>query len=557
MNSFRIPAGISLSIFMNRNSVPEMRPNPIIVHAFLNIRALLYAVLPCLLLCSMFILPAGPAHAQGNRLLPANDSAYEYIVRLQRRGHLLDLNPTSLPYRRGEVWDALIQIDTTLLGNNSERHWVNLLRRKLQPTATSEGQVAVGYSLIAGADIINSDRIDTVRPRGDALNFYWHGSFASGYLEAGPVAAEMSLFHSRYYDRDPDGIDTALRLMARSEHSYVGWNHRWVSAYMGRWDLHWGTYGDASTIISSNARSRDQIFLRIGNNRVSVTATLSELDSATDGRYYTGRAADDSVRFGSIRRFHAAHRWDYRPTRKFMISFMESAIYSGPSSSLSLKYLNPVNPFTFVVDNTPKNDDNNGFLSGLLWVQFKRLTLQGQFMVDDIRLQPNAGPETITFALTGSATYALPKADLKLSLETVTARAYNAPQTEGQYIYLNRGLATQFSDYIHTSLSLEFYMDHRAPGLRFGPKMDMLLQGERDMRQPFPINSESIHNLLDGDVERIVRGSITLTYQPMHWWWITVDGGYNVNRDDQNRFIGLINTGIMLTLDKALKLWDS
>lgn len=503
----------------------------------------------------LFLLFPEKIQAQGNRLLPTSDFAYEYIVRLQRRGHLLDLNPTALPYRRGDIWNAISQIDTTQL-NRSERHWISLLRRKLEPTEISDNHGRIGYSFMLGTDVINSDRIDTVRPEGNTVNFYWHGSVAGAYLEAGPAVAELSLFHSRYYDRDPDGLDSALRLRARSEHSYTGWHQRWFSAYVGRWDLHWSTPEDVSTIVSDNARSRDQILLRIGGDRASITAVLSELDSAIDGRYYTGRAADDSVKSGSIRRFHAAHRWDYRPSRKFMISFMESAIYSGPSSSISLKYLNPVNPFTFVVDNAPKNDDNNGLLAGLIWAQFKRLTLQGQFMIDDIRLQANTGPETITFALTGSAVYALPRADLKLTWETVTSRAYNAPQIEGQYIHLNRGIATQFSDYVHTSLSLEFYMDQQAPGLRFGPKLDLLFQGERDMRQPFPANSESIRNLLDGNVARTIRSSMKFTYQPMHWWWIAADGGYNFNRDQSDRFIGIIHAGIMLTLDKSIKLWD-
>jgi len=508
-----------------------------------------------MVLGSLFLLLPEKIQAQENRLLPTSDSAYEYIVRLQRRGYLLGLNPTALPYRRGDIRDALSRVDTTRL-NSSERHWVNLLHRKLKPTKKPDYHGRIGYSFMLGSDVINSDRMDPVRPKGDAINFYWHGSVANAYLEAGPAVAELSLFHSRYYDQDPDGLDSALRLQARSEHSYVGWHQRWFSAYIGRWDLHWSTPEDVSTIVSDNARSRDQILLRIGGNRASITAVLGELDSATDGRYYTGRAADDSVQFGSTRRFHAAHRWDYRPTKKFMISFMESAIYSGTSSSISLKYLNPVNPFTFVVDNAPKNDDNNGFLAGLIWAQFKRLTLQGQFMIDDIRLQANTGPETITFALTGSAVYALPQADIKLTLETVTARAYNAPQTEGQYIYLNRGIATQFSDYVHTSLFAEFYMDRRVPGLRFGPQLDLLLQGERDMRQPFPLNSESIRNLLDGDVERTVRSSVKLTYQPTHWWWIAVDGGYNLNSDHDHRFVGLINAGIMLSLGKSIKLWD-
>jgi len=239
-----------------------------------------------------------------------------------------------------------------------------------------------------------------------------------------------------------------------------------------------------------------------------------------------------------------------------MISFMESAIYSGPSSSISLKYLNPVNPFVFVVDNVPKNDDNNGFLAGLLWAQLSRWTIQGQFMVDDLRIQSNTGPETITFALTGSAVYTLPSADIMLTLETVSSRAYNAPQTEGQYIYLNRGIATQFSDYVHSSLSAEFYLDQHLSGLRVQPKIDLLYQGERDLRQSFPDNSESIRNLLDGDVNRTVRASMSMMYQPVHWWWIRVDAGYNVNREKSNQFIGLVSVGIKMNFDTSIKLWD-
>ena len=495
------------------------------------------------------------AQQGGNRLLPTNDSAYEYILRLQRRGHLLDLNPTALPYQWREITDALNHVDTTQL-NRSERHWIDILQSRFQSQEVSDDRIHVGSSMMAALDILNTERINVVRPIGNDMKLYWHASLASAYLEAGSGVAEFSVTHSNFYDQDPDGIDSALRLLARSEHSYIGFNQRWISAYVGRWNLHWGPIGEESTIISDNARSRDQIFLRLGGRRASVTAILSELDSATDGRYYTGRAADDSVKFESTRRFHAAHRWDFRPSRKFMISFMESALYSGPSSSISLKYLNPVNPFVFVVDNVPKNDDNNGFLAGLLWAQLNRWTIQGQLMVDDLRLQSNTGPETITFALTGSAVYALPNADIMFTLETVSSRAYNAPQTEGQYIFLNRGIATQFSDYVHSSLSAEFYLDHRVRGLRMQPKIDVLYQGERDMRQPFPKNSEVIQNLLDGEVNRTMRASMSMMYQPVHWWWIGIDAGYNISRGKSNQFIGLVNAGIKVSFDTSFKLGD-
>lgn len=509
-------------------------------------------------LALLVLLIPGSLHAQDNRLIPVNDYAYDYIVRLQRRGHLLELNPTAVPYRRGEILRALANVDTLRL-ERSEAHWIKLLNRALKPARKSDDEAEVGYLISFGANTINSDRIDMMRPHGDAVNFYWYGTWASAYIDTGPVVGEMGLYHNRFYENDPDGLDTALRLWARSDHSYVGFHTRRASVYAGRWDAHWSVPGQTAVAVSNNARSRDQLMLRFGGPRLSVTGLLSELDSATRD-YFTGRAADDTVRTVGTRRFFAAHRWDWRPSKKFMISFMESAIYSGIGSGLSLKYLNPVHPFAFVVDNVPKNDENNGFLGGLMWAQYKRLTLHGQFYIDDIKLQPSKGPETITFIATGSAAYALRRADLVFSLDAVTSRAYNAPQAPGKYMYLNRGLATQFSDYVQAALATDVFLDSWTPGLRMGGQLSLLLQGERDIRQRFPGLDERPRNILDGDVKRTVRGAVKAAWQPRHWFWISIDLGINSTAQDyaerETRLVGLVHAGFRLTLDRGLDLWN-
>ena len=503
------------------------------------------------LLAILLALAAPLAQAQDNRLLPVGDWAYDYISRLQRRGHMLELNPTSSPYRRGEVRSALAKVDSMALGE-SERHWWRLLSRAF-PRRKKE-EVVVGYAVQVGARAINSDRLDVVRPLGDTLRFYWAGTLASAYADLGGLVAEVGLWQDRYYEDDPDGLDTALRLFVRSEHTYAGYASRLFSAYVGRWSQHWGAPGEVATLLSGNPRSQDQIVARFGGRRFAVTSVLSELDSITGASRFTGRAADDSVRVGNRRRYLAAHRWDYRPTRGFMVSFMESVLYSGANAGLSLKYLNPMHPFLFVVDNTPKNDENNGFLAGLLWAQVGRLTLHGQLMVDDLNVQRGTGNETITFALAGSAIYALPAMDLSASLVAVAARAYNAPQPEGKYIYLRRGLGTQFSDYVHASAMAEAYLDRIAPGLRLAPRIDLLLQGERDIRAPFPANDEVLDNILDGEVQRTVRGSLQISYQRAHWWWVRLDGGVNMRGPQERRFIGLIEVGVRRTFHRALRL---
>ena len=476
---------------------------------------------------------------------------YEYIVRMQRRGHLLELNPTAFPYRHGEVADALARVDSSGL-SRSERHWMDLIAATVRLVPAEEHEAAVGYYTDLRGSVINSDRKNLLRPLGDSLNFFYEGAVLAAWAEFRPFVGEFSVWHSKYYQDDPDGLDVALRLHARSENAYVGFHRNWFSAYAGRWNLHWGVPEEASTILSDNPRSQDQLYFKIGGGRLSVTSVLSELDSATGGQYFTGRAADDTVRTGNVRRYFAAHRWDFRPGRRFMISFLESAIYSGPGSHVSLKYLNPLHVFSFVVDNRPKNDENNGFLAGLVWAQVERLTLHGQFMVDDINLQ-RIGKESLTFAMVGSAAYALPTFDLGVTLEAVSARAYNAPQPAGRYIYLQRGLATQFSDYVSTTFWADAYLDRLAPGLRVQPRIALLYQGARDLRQPFPSNDEVVDNILDGDVVRTVRTSLTVTYQPVHWAWVRAEGGVN-HMDGGTRFVGSIGFGLRLRLQGALPL---
>ncbi len=491
------------------------------------------------------------AVGQQHRLLDVRDPAYEYIVRLQRRGHLLELNPTATPYRHGSVARALAKVDTTHLGT-TERHWLHLIRYAVRQTQAGSHRAAIGYAPEARLSLVNSDRKNLVRPLGDTLNAFYDVTLLSGWAEFGPAVAEGGVRHSRTYEDDPDGLDVALRLYGRSEPAYVGLHHRWLSVYLGRWNHHWGVHGEAATILSDNARSQDQLFLQLGGSTLSVTAILSELDSATDGRYFTGRAADDTVRAATTRRYLAAHRWDYRPSQRFAISLMESAIYSGPSSGLSLKYLNPMHAFAFVVDNSPKNDENNGFLAGMLWAQAGGVTVHGQLMIDDFNVQ-GIGNESVTFALAGTAVYALRAADVGVSLEAVSARAYNAPQVEGRYLYLQRGLATQFSDYVQAALWADLYLDRVTPGLRMQPRLTMLHQGERDIRQPFPSNDELLDNILSGNVVRTMRAALHVAYHPLPWLFAGAEGGVN-RTGGETRLAGSVMVGLRFSLQTSLSL---
>ncbi len=497
---------------------------------------------------------SGAARAQSNRLIPLDDPAYRYIERLQRRGRLLELHPTALPYRYGEVAAALRSVDRGAL-SPVEAAWVAQLDARFRERPLSPDEAVLGVQLGGGGSAANTRRLDGLRPLGKEAHAF-ENVFAQVFVEKGPFVAQLGARHDLYYHRDPDGLDAVRRLAARSEESYAGAHTPFASVYLGRFANHWGLPGGPGVVLSDNPRSYDQLNLRLGGPRLSLRSLLGELDSITaDGRY-TGIAGDDSVR-ASERRFFAAHRFDWRPTPNLVLSLMESAIYSGGNSGVSLKYLNPANPFFFVVDNRPKNDENNGAVAGLIWLHAGRLTLHGQLMFDDFDVLN--GQEPASFAMTGSLVYAArPDVDLGGGLDVVAARTYNTIQPEGRFLYLLRGLATQFSDYVHAHAFADLYL---VPGLTLTPRLDVLAQGERDIRQPFPAKDSDVPTILTGAVERTVRTSARLFFQRDPRWWIRLDLGVNVTKNkgavegaDETRFVGLAAFGVRLTFDRNFKL---
>ena len=260
-----------------------------------------------------------------------------------------------------------------------------------------------------------------------------------------------------------------------------------------------------------------------------------------------------------MRRYLAAHRWDWRPGRRLSLAFVESAVYSGPNSGPSLKFMNPLQPFVLAVDNRPKNDENNGMVGGLLWVQVSGWTLYGQLILDDLDII-NLGREPTSFALTADAVRTFSTFDVGGSLTAVASRTYNTDQPEGTYIYLLRGLGTQFSDYVRAGVYADVYLDGVLPGLQVTPRLDLLAQGEEDPRGPFPALDGSVGTILTGTAERVVRPSVQVRLQPAFWWWVQLDGGINLasNVDhleghDATQFAGLVTFGFRLQTGRDLE----
>lgn len=497
--------------------------------------------------------------AQDFRLITVNDARYQQIQRLQHRGYLLELHPTSLPYTYQEVSEAVASADVASM-SRLERRWLEgILDRRIENPDPEDIVIrAEGGGSLTVAD---SDRLDVLRPLDDAVKPY-QMLYIKGAATRGNWAGQFGLIHSRYYDEDPDGLDTALRLQVRAENGYVGYGNKSVALYLGRFSNQWAPYGDTATLVSDNPRAYDQINFRFGSQKYSLRSFFAELDAITGDGRFTGTAGADSVQSGLERRFLFGHRVDWRPTKSLSLTLMESVLISGPGTGLSLRFLNPLTAVGFENDNIPKNDENNAFLGLIVWWQVNSTTLHTQVMMDDLDIM-NFGNERTSIAGAVSVVHAFPDKpfDLRVAGDAVASRTYNTDQAEGKYLYLLRGIATQFSDYAHVSAGLNWYADDVAEGLVVGPRLHYLAQGESTIAGPFAGLDTSVATILSGTVEKTVRAALYVEYQPVGHVRFKIDAGYNsvtnvghVMGNDAGRFSGQASFSFRLPLtirDKA------
>ena len=505
------------------------------------------------------------------RILSLDDPAYRWIARLHRRGHLLALNPTALPYTEGELARALASVADSSL-SRLESRWVEQLRARLRPALRSTSESGVfAVEGAAGGVVTNNERLDPVRftdaadptiEAGD-LNVYPRAS-ARASFGVGPVVAQLGLGFDLFYRDDPDGIPLVKELAIRNEETSIGYASPAFDVRLGNVGRQWGLPDGDGVFVSDNPRSYDGISFRMGGGALALRSSLSEMDSALPDGTFTGRAgAIPNQNETSIRRYLVAHRIDWRPRPWVTVTFVETMLYSGLGSSISLPAALPSALYVFLNDGPPKNNENNNIIGGILTVQRGRILVSGQFAMDDLDILDRNEPGSL--ALTGDLTVAGARADLGLALTAVSGRAYDTGIPEQSFLFADRGIATQFSDYVLARTYADVYLDDLTPGLSIRPEIQLLVQGERDIRQPYPNDTdpegEKVPFIFAGTPERTLRAGATVRLQPSPWWWIRADLGVNRTVDDgfeagenATRLVGFVEGGARIRLGTPVRL---
>lgn len=471
-----------------------------------------------LLLVCCAALSAGRALAQEAPFVDLDDPIQPFLQRMlltgRAPGALPDVWPVDLA--SAHLWAKDIEWATRWQQETGRRIFDRL------PPLAPEGE-SVTTLLRVGGRLATQDRRDLMRYQ-DTAEVSWQPMLQSTtWLTSGAWTASIGVRVDRYYEVDPDGLDTAHRWLSRAENAYVARDGRAIGFFLGRSARHWGEPGLPGLMLSDNPRPMDHLAFRIGADRIQVRSVLAELDSFTGDGRTTGTAGSDSVRTGSIRRFVAAHRVSFRIGSKWRAGLSHATLYSGPSSGWSFKFLNPFNVALWEVDNRPKNDENNGMVGAFVHFRNDRTRVRAELLLDDVDILNNREPASI--AVHGSLERSGLANGLNMALHgtLVSARTYNAEQATGRWLYLDRGIAVQRSDHVRFGAALEWL---RWPGWIVRPGVDVLLQGEEDMRRPLP-NTDDAPFLLDGTLETTVRPYLSVLGLTRHGVDVGLDAGWN------------------------------
>ena len=516
---------------------------------------------------------ASSAAAQSHRLLPLGDPAYAMIERMQRRSHLLGLNPTVLPYDEAVLAEALARLVPADL-SPQEARWADRLRRRLGPTperpALRGQQAAATLEIGGGVRAVNNGRLDPARPTGDTDATVSIGDVRvfplavfQGSLDAGPLVAQLGARLDTFYPDDPDGLNVGnVSVFLRNEESHVGAVGRLGEVRLGAFGRQWGVPSGTGVFLSDNPQPFDALSLRIGGERLAVRSIAAQLDAATlnvvdQTVTFTGRAGDRS-REPQLQRFLAGHRIDWRPAPGITIAGIETMLYSGNGASLSLPALLPTAVLSFLNDGAPRNTENNGMVGGLLWVQHRNVTVTGQLAFDDFDLFN--GQEPASIALTGQAVVAglADRVDAGVDLTVVTARAYGSLLREQIYTYALRGIGAPESDLVDVRLFADTALDGVLPGLTVGPELRAVWQGEGGYRRLYPPNTAP--TILIGDAQRTLRAGIRADLS-MPWYFVRGNLGVNQIQNDgfvrgarRTRLVGIVEAGARIRLASGLSL---
>jgi hypothetical protein len=396
-----------------------------------------------------------------------------------------------------------------------------------------------GAQFSGGARASTGERLDALRQMGDGDAWPWYQ--AGAWAESGPLAAETRLLGDYFLEDDPDGLPPGQRRYGRADNAYLSVTFPLGNVTLGRLRRNWTVHGADGLMLSAAATAYPQLALEFAVGRFALRSLTGELDTVL-----------------GTKRYVAGHRFDYQAPN-LVLSFGETILYA-TNNGLLLRFLNPMEFLFFDHDNAPPDGTQNLTLDWQIWWRPGPVTLSGELMLDDLDVIPGArDPEPTLYALRIGVeeTSLLPGVDVAVEYQRVSAFVYRTPNVVDNYTYLQRGLGTNFSDFDRVTVLVDVHPP--LPGLRLTPLVQILRQGEGDLRYAIPPMAEYLasRSIFLGTTERTIRLGVRGRYQPTRHIWLGFDIGRNFVTNAEHvqdraraEFAGTASLGVTLDVPR-------
>lgn len=358
----------------------------------------------------------GAAWAAPWESLPPDHWAYPEIRWLQVQGYLRDLNPSQIPYRRGEVARALQKGPQPKSGLAAQRF--QLLEAEFAPemSPSRRWKGFAGGRLFAGADGLHDQ---STRSAG------------YGVTDIGVGRDNFGIYTAQRGDRDlaADPLYSGKKwndLTGFTESAYLAYTAvRW-EVMLGRDHQAWGP-GPDHLLLNDSPHGWDRIAFKFRWNWGQFTGLIGQVSGFTDSTNHQQN------------RYLSGHRLEVTPWNWLRLGLSETILWSG---SLRLGYMNPFLPYYGELVN--ENSDGNGLVGFDVnaWLPAGAQAF-GEILVDDIQLEHKTSkdlePPSWGWLIGGRWAGIDGRLGAEVYYEGATNRTYNAE--DPRLRYLNYGLA--------------------------------------------------------------------------------------------------------------------
>jgi hypothetical protein len=455
------------------------------------------------------------------------DQHSRYIDYMINSGKLRVEHPLNQPYGANVLLDSIAS-----LTDSSTAHWLDLLKKDIEVFANPETEEKGKGKLLLGADA----GIRLNKQNEEKFNKQLFGGVYAGYS-----FRNFGLFHKfnidEDYKNDTAAFGTSGKLnnpnIGRSSVAYAQADFKNLNLFVGRMGRNFGMMNEPGLMLSDNAHSFDQVALTFSNKVLKFTTLFARLDDL-----YGYDIRDTAQTYKWNKRYFSTHRFEIAILKNLEFVFSESVVYGGSDQSALLQYINPANLFYFVklIDRKAYHEDEvNSLMSFELYYKpWKKLTLYGQFMIDDIdfvKSLRDSFPDRLGW--TGKIVYSdpFPGSQIYVVYNRVSNWTYNSFYTWGNYTFLNSSLGYPKNGVENVRLGFDVF--------RLAPFMlSLRLQAQRERKQDMSaafIGQKSEFPM--GVAQSSMQAAVDVTYFPWRYLQAGLSLEY-VHADNFNHISG-------------------